>query len=78
MTNQKTKKPKKARRVGKRLSHTLYCYSQPLNGEYARTFGKANFGSFSNYVDALIGLDRKEGFSAKLIKKKPSPQARAA
>lgn len=63
MVKQKKQVSKTTRRTPKRLSHTLYSYVAPVNGEYARTFGKKKFGSFSNYVDVLITLDRQNKFS---------------
>lgn len=68
----------KSRRTPKRLSHTLYSYVEPINGKYARTFGKESFGSFSNYLDILIAADRKNGYTKQFIKKtKTTPITKA-
>ena len=45
-------------RLPRHLSHILFCYVEPENGEHARTHGKNLFGSFSAYVNALISKDR--------------------
>lgn len=70
MAKRKTSRKTKAvrRRTPKRLSHTLYSYVEPINGRYARSYGKRNFGSFSNYVDVLIAADRKLDFASKWAK----------
>lgn len=66
----RTVRKKAIRRTPKRLSHTLYAYVEPVNGKYARVFGKRKFKSFSNYLDWLIALDRKYHFSTKTWGKK--------
>lgn len=75
----KTKLVKKPRRAPRRLSHTLYVYSEPVNGEFARDYGRKNFGSFSAYVDALIAADRKAAMNkqAKLVHPPKEQQADA-
>lgn len=62
------RKKKTKRRNPKRLSTILYCYLEPENNRYARSYGRKNFGSFSAYIDALIALDRKTGQSLFLAK----------
>lgn len=42
----------------KNLTATLYCYVEVDNAAYAKKEGKALFGSFSAYVNALIARDR--------------------
>lgn len=68
MAKRKKSAKKTVRRTPKRLSHTLYSYVEPNNGEYAREFGKKYFGSFSAYIDVLITEDRQNHFSAKWMK----------
>jgi hypothetical protein len=63
------RKAKVARKTPKTLSHTLYSYVTPTNGQYARNYGKRTFGSFSKYVDILIEIDRKAHFTQKLWQK---------
>lgn len=59
---------KRVRKNPRILTETLYSYVQPVNGDYARSFGKKKFGSFSAYVDVLIAADRRDHFSQKYIK----------
>lgn len=70
MTKAKKVVSKVSRRTPKRLSHTLYSYVEPINGKWARNYGKEHFGSFSAYLDILIAIDRKSGYTAKLIANK--------
>lgn len=80
LKKEKTSKKTGARRQPKRLSHTLYSYVEPVNGRYARTFGKRNFGSFSSYIDRLIAADRQTHFAEKYWAKKgwKRPEAKDA
>ncbi len=69
----------KVRRTPKILTHTLYVYTRAVNGKYAREFGRRNFGSFSNYLDTLITLDRAHHFSKQAITdKKTAEETKAA
>ncbi len=48
----------KPKGIPKTLDATLYCYVQKGNAEFAKSYGKKLFGSFSAYVNALIAKDR--------------------
>lgn len=58
MPKKKKRAPAEKRRMPKTLEATLYCYVEPANKKHACTEGKARFGSFSGYVNALISKDR--------------------
>lgn len=53
----------KSKHPHKLLSEALFVYTQPINARYAKDYGKKNFGSYSKYVDKLIQIDRKKGYS---------------
>lgn len=46
------------RRTSSYLPATLYCYLEPRNKRWAKTFGKKTFGSHSAYINALIAKDQ--------------------
>lgn len=44
----------KIRRTPRGKEHILYAYVREENFSFAKTIGKKNFGSISNFVDYLI------------------------
>ncbi len=66
-TNSNKKPSKKLHRMPKMRNKVVQIYLQPTNYAHVRVLGQA-FKTMSSYIDALVALDKKNGYTKPLIK----------